>query len=157
VPSDKEKIRIIARNRKARHEYEIISSLEAGIELRGGEVKSLREGKVNLADAYASVENGEVFLKHLHISPYKMAAGETVDPARTRRLLVHKRQIHKLAVKTEQQGMTLVPLTVYFKGKHAKIELALVTGRKKYDKRQAIARKEADRSIRQATAKDKDR
>lgn len=143
----------MARNRKARHDYQILARLEAGIELRGSEVKSIRDGKVNLSDAHAVVEGGEVYLRNLHISPYKMAQ-ESIDPLRPRRLLLHKREIRKLYVQSEQKGLTLIPLSIYFKGKVAKIELAVAAGRKKYDKRQAIAKAEADRRIRRATQKD---
>jgi SsrA-binding protein len=151
----KDDIKMIARNRKARHDYTIDSTLEAGIELKGTEVKSIRDGKVNMSDAYAVVENGQVILKNFRISPYKMAQ-ENPDPIRPRRLLLHKREIHKLWVKTEQRGMTLVPLAIYFKGHLAKIELALAVGRKKYDKRDAIARDEARRKIQRAVRKDVD-
>ena len=147
-------IRYVVRNRKAKHNFDIKSTLEAGIELKGSEVKSLREGKINIGDAYATVENGEVFLKNLHISPYKMAADETLDPMRPRRLLLHSRQIRKLTAEIAQKGMTLVPLSIYFKGNLAKIELAVGVGRKKYDKRQAIAKAESDRRISKATRKD---
>jgi len=150
---DNENIRYIARNRKARHDYEIKNSFEAGIELRGCEVKSLRDGKVNLSDAYAEIARNQVWLKNLHISPYKMAT-ETIDPYRTRRLLLHKREIYKLLVQTQQKGMTLIPLAIYFKGKRVKIELGVAVGRKKYDKRQAIAKAEADRRISRATRRD---
>ncbi|UCC43830.1 MAG: SsrA-binding protein SmpB [Candidatus Zixiibacteriota bacterium] len=146
-------IRIIARNRKARHDYHIEATVEAGLELRGSEVKSLREGKINLSDSYALVENGQVFLRNLHISPYKMAA-EPLDPIRTRRLLLHKREIRKLAVRTLQRGMTLVPLSIYFKGPYAKVELGLGFGRKKHDKRQRIAQAEADKKMRRAVQRD---
>jgi len=146
-------IRYIARNRKAKHDYVIVNRLEAGIELKGSEVKSIREGKVNLSDAYAVVENGEVILKNLHISPYKMAQ-ENHDPLRPRRLLLHKREIRKLFTQTEQKGLTLIPLAIYFKGKVAKIELAVATGRRKYDKRQAIAKAEAERKMKRATHKE---
>ncbi|MDH4157821.1 MAG: SsrA-binding protein SmpB [candidate division Zixibacteria bacterium] len=151
--ADKEEIRYVVRNRKARHDYEIKSSLEVGIELQGSEVKSIREGKVNLSDAYATVENGEVILKNLHISAYKMAR-ENHDPLRPRRLLLHKREIRKMTIQTEQRGMTLVPLSVYFRGRNVKIELAVAVGRKKYDKRQAIARQEASRRIKKALKRD---
>jgi SsrA-binding protein len=146
---DPDDIRFIARNRKAKRDYEIKSRLEAGIELKGSEVKSLRDGKVNLSDSYAAVENGEVILKNLHISPYKMSQ-EDHDPLRPRRLLLHKREIRKLFIQTEQKGLTLIPLSIYFKGKVAKIELAVAAGRRKYDKRQAIAKAEADRKIKRA-------
>jgi len=154
MPESNEKIHVVTRNRKARHEFEIHSTLEAGIELMGTEVKSIREGKINLADSYAIIEGGQVYLKNLHITPYGMASGTPVDPTRTRRLLLHKREIGKLTIKTQQRGMTLVPLTVYFKGKHVKIELALAVGRRKFDKRQAIAKEEAQRRIKQALRKE---
>jgi SsrA-binding protein len=147
-------IKVIARNRKARHDYQIRDTFEAGIELLGTEVKSIREGKINISDAYAIVENDQVYLKNLHISPYRQDTSGGHDPLRTRRLLLHKREIRKLWMQTEQRGMTLVPLSIYFKGKVAKIELALAVGRKKYDKRQAIAKSEADRRIKRAMRKD---
>ena len=152
---DAEKIKVITRNRRARHEYEIRDTIEVGIELIGSEVKSIRDGKVTISDAYAVVENGQVFLRNLHISVYKMASGEGHDPLRVRRLLLHKREIRKLKVQTEQRGLTLVPLSIYFKGKVAKIELALAVGRKKYDKRQAIAKREADKRISKAVRKER--
>lgn len=152
--SEEQKVTYIARNRKARHDYQITDTIEAGISLLGGEVKSLREGKVNISDAYAEVKNGEVLLKNLHISPYKMATREQHDPLRVRRLLLHKREIRKLFAKTEQKGMTLIPLSLYFKGNKVKIELAVAVGRKKYDKRQAVAKADADKKIKQAMKKD---
>jgi SsrA-binding protein len=151
---DSNDIRYVAKNRKARHDYEILSSLEAGIELKGCEVKSIRDGKVNLSDAYAVVEKGQVILKNLHISPYKMAM-ENPDPRRPRRLLLHKREIRKLTVQTEQKGLTLIPLSIYFKGKVAKVELAVAAGRRKYDKRQAIAKAEAERRIKRVLRRNK--
>jgi len=147
-------IKTIARNRRAKRDYEINQTFEAGIELRGAEVKSLREGKVNLADAYAVVENGDVILRNLHINRYKMSADQELDPDRPRRLLLHRREIRKIQQKTQQRGMTLVPLHIYFRGPLAKIELALAVGRKKYDKRDAIAKAEAQRRITQATRRD---
>jgi len=146
-------MRYVARNRKARYEYEIKDTFEAGIALMGSEVKSIRGGKVNLSDAYAVVEHGEVILKNLHITPYKMAS-EQLDPIRPRRLLLHRREIRKLFVATEQKGLTLIPLAIYIKGRLVKIELAVAFGRKKYDKRQAIAKAEADRRIKRATSRD---
>jgi SsrA-binding protein len=139
--------KIIARNRKALKDYEIRQTIEAGIELLGCEVKSLREGKINIADAYAYIERGQVWLKNLHISPYKMATGEPPDPLRTRRLLLHKREIRKITALFEQRGMAIVPLNIYFKGNLVKIELGIGVGRKKYDKRQAIAKAEAQRRM----------
>ena len=146
-------MRYVARNRKARYEYEIKDTFEAGIALMGSEVKSIRGGKVNLSDAYAVVEHGEVILKNLHITPYKMAS-EQLDPIRPRRLLLHRREIRKLFVATEQKGLTLIPLAIYIKGRLVKIELAVAFGRRKYDKRQAIAKAEADRRIKRATSRD---
>ena len=147
-------IRYVTRNRKAWHDYTILNKLEAGIELKGAEVKSIREGKVNLSDAHAVVEGSQVLLRNLHISPYKMATDVEQDPLRTRRLLLHKREIRKLFVQTEQKGMTLIPLAIYFKGNLVKIELAVAVGRKRHDKRQAIAEAEADRNIKKALRRD---
>ncbi len=147
-------IKIIARNRKARHDYEITDTIEAGIELVGSEVKSIREGKISLAEAYAVIEGGQVIVKHMQITPYKMATREHIDPLRPRRLLLHRKEIRKLFIRTEQRGMALIPLAVYFKGKHAKIELGVGIGRKKYDKRQAIAEAEAKRRISRATRRE---
>lgn len=151
---NEKKIKIIAKNRKAKHDYTISETLEVGIELLGSEVKSLRLGKVNIADSYAVIENGNVLLRNLHISPYKMANRENHDPMRVRQLLLHKREIRKLKVKTEQGGNTLIPLTIYFKNNLVKIELALAVGRKKYDKRQAIAKADAQKKIKSALKKD---
>lgn len=148
-------IKFVVRNRKARHDYQIVDSVEAGIELRGSEVKSVREGKIGLADAYASVENGQVWLKNLNIPPYKMAADTNHEPDRPRRLLLHKREIRKLFAQTEQKGMTLIPLALYFKGKVLKVELGLGIGRKKYDKRQAIAEQEAQRRMKRALRRER--
>ena len=150
--TDKDDIHYIARNRKARHDYQIRDTIEAGIELKGSEVKSLRAGKVTLTDAYASVEGGQVILKKLHISPYKMAQDE-LDPLRPRRLLLHKRQIGKLYILTEQRGCTLIVLSLYFRENLVKVELAVAVGRRKYDKRREIDKADADRRIRQATRK----
>jgi SsrA-binding protein len=152
--ADQQKTSIVARNRKARHNFDIRWTIEAGIELVGTEVKSLREGKINLADAYAAISEGQVWLRNLHISPYKMAADTNHEPTRPRRLLLHKREIRKLWAETEQKGMTLVPLTLYFKGNIAKVELAVAAGRRKYDKREAIAKADADRRTRRATHRD---
>ncbi|HDL01762.1 MAG TPA: SsrA-binding protein SmpB [candidate division Zixibacteria bacterium] len=149
-----EKHKIIVRNRKARHDYEITATLEVGISLLGSEVKSMRDGKVNISDAYAEINNGEVLLKNLHISPYKMSNENNHDPLRIRRLLLHKREIRKLKAKTEQKGMTLIPLSIYLKGKVFKIELSLAIGRKKYDKREVIAKADAARKIKSALKKD---
>lgn len=148
-----ESTRIIVRNRKARFDYEIKTVYEAGIELRGSEVKSLREGKVTISDAYALIEKGEVWLKNLHINPYKMAS-DNHDPLRPRRLLLHAKEIAKLRILVEQKGQTLIPLSLYFKGQRVKIELAVAVGRKKYDKRQAIAKEDARKKISKALKRD---
>ena len=150
---DEAGIKYVARNRKARYDFEIKSTLEAGIELMGSEVKSIRNGKINLADSYALIEGGQVILKNLHISPYQMAA-ENHDPMRPRRLLLHKKEIRKLVAQTQQKGLTLVPLSIYFRRNIVKIELALAVGRRKYDKREAIAKADADRMIKRALKKD---
>jgi len=152
--TDYDEIKFVVRNRKARRDYEISSTLEAGIELKGCEVKSIRAGKVNISDAYATISKGELILKNLHISPYEMDTTTGYDPLRVRRLLVHRREIRKLSIQIEQRGMTLIPLSIYFKGKVAKIELALGVGRKKFDKRQALAKAEADRRMRKAIRQD---
>jgi SsrA-binding protein len=140
----------IARNRKAYRDYEILEKREAGIELKGTEVKSLRAGKVNLSDSYAIVENGEVILHNLHISPYEHSGRDNHEPTRPRRLLLHKREIKRLFGATAEKGFTLIPLRIYFKGPYVKIELATARGRKKYDKREEISKKESDRAIERA-------
>jgi SsrA-binding protein len=145
--------KIIASNRKARHEYEILDTLEAGMVLVGPEVKSLRAGRANLGDAYAVIRGGEIFLEKLHISPYEPATRENPsDPQRPRKLLLHGREIAKLRGRVVERGLTLVPLSLYFKDGRAKVELALVRGRRSHDKREAIkereAGREADRAIR---------
>ena len=150
---DESDLKYIVRNRKARHDYEIKDTLEAGIELMGSEVKSIRDGKINLADSYATIENGEVVLKNLHINPYDLAR-DNHSPTRPRRLLVHRREIRKLQAQTQQKGLTLVPLSIYFRKNIVKVELALAAGRKKFDKREAIAKADAVRQIKRAVKKD---
>ncbi len=137
-------------NRKARHDYTIGETFEAGLVLRGGEVKSLRAGRVNLKDSYARINNGEAFLLNAHISDYKPAHYFNGDPTRTRKLLLHKREIMRLLGKTQQQGLTLVPLRLYFKGGRAKVELALAKGKRMYDKRAAIREREMKRDVKRA-------
>lgn len=139
---------IIVTNRQAHRDYEILEIFEAGVELRGSEVKSLRERRANLKDSFARIDRGEAFLYNLHITPYKYTTFEEIDPKRTRRLLLHKAQIRRLTGKTSEKGLTLVPLKLYFKKGYAKVELALAKGKRLYDKREAIKRREADRSIR---------
>jgi SsrA-binding protein len=145
-----EERRPIASNRRARHEYEILDTLEAGIALRGPEVKSLRAGRANLSDAYATLRGGEVFLRNLHISPYQEAGRENPDPTRERKLLLHRHEIHRLRSKVVERGLTLIPLSLYWKGGRAKVELALARGKRRYDKREAIRRREQDREVQRA-------
>ncbi len=147
--------KIIATNRKAFHDYEIFDKKEAGIELLGTEVKSMRAGKINISDSYAVIERGQVYLVNLHISPYESSGGESHDPYRRRRLLLHKREIRKLFSAIHEKGYTLIPLRFYFKGPYIKVELGTGRGRKKYDKREMIAKKEAQRTIERAKKQDR--
>lgn len=140
--------KIIATNRKARHEYEILSTMEAGVVLVGTEVKALRAGKANLKDSYAKIIRGELFLVNMHISPYSPGSYNNHDPLRERKLLLHRREIRKLIGKVEQTGLTLIPLKLYFKNGIAKVQLALTKGKKMHDKRQSIAKRESDREMR---------
>ena len=142
--------KVLATNRKAKHEYFIEETYECGIELKGTEVKSIRNGRLNLTDGYASVDNSEVFLKQVHISPYEQGNRFNVDPLRTRKLLLHKYEIRKLIGATTIKGYSLIPLSVYLKNGKVKVELALAKGKKLYDKRQDIAKKDAERRMNQA-------
>jgi len=142
--------RIVATNRKARHEYEILDSWEAGIVLKGPEVKSLREGKVSFQDAFARIDGGEVWLHSLHISPYTQANRNAPDPLRTRKLLLNRSEIRKLIGKVEEKGLTLVPLDIYFRRGVAKLTLALGRGRKLHDKREKLKRKTQEREAARA-------
>ena len=135
----------VARNRKARHEYEILDTIEAGLVLHGVEVKSVREGKVNLQDGWATVDRGEAWLHGVHISPYDPAGRWNVDPVRTRKLLLSRDQIRDLAARVFEKGLTLVPLDLHFRNGFAKVTLAVARGRKKHDKREAIRRREQER------------
>ncbi|HHU92371.1 MAG TPA: SsrA-binding protein SmpB [Halanaerobiaceae bacterium] len=146
----KDEIRVIARNKKARHDYHIEETFEAGIILKGTEIKSIRAGKVNLKDSFALVEDGEVFLYNMHISPYSHGNRENHEPERKRKLLLNKREIRKLIGRTTMKGYTLVPLSIYIKRNLAKIELALARGKKVWDKRSDIAQKTAEREIERA-------
>ena len=138
--------RPVAQNRKARHDYEILDTFEAGMVLAGSEVKSLRAGKVQLRDSYARVQKGEVWVYGVHVSPYAYSTGfGLVDPERPRKLLLHHREIAELSERTAQESLTLVPLSIYFKDGRAKMDLALARGRRQYDKRAAIAERDADR------------
>jgi len=141
---------VIAVNRKAYHDYHIQESFEAGIVLKGSEIKSIRAGKVNLSDAYARPENGELWLYNSHISSYDAASYNTHEPIRPRKLLLHRKEIDILASKVVQKGLTLVPLKLYIKHGVAKVELGVAKGKKVYDKREAIARRDADREIERA-------
>lgn len=147
---DKEHIRVIATNRKAHHLYHIVDTYEAGIALVGTEVKSLRQGKVSFKDSYASAEKGEIFLHNVHISPYDQASRFNHDPNRLRKLLMHRMEIRRLLGKTTERGFTLVPLKIYFKGKVAKVELALAIGKKLFDRRKSIKDREVQRELRRA-------
>ena len=136
---------IVARNRKARHEYEILDTFEAGLVLRGPEVKSVREGRVNLQEGYAEIRGGEAWLHGVHISPYDPSGQWNENPTRTRKLLLNRREIEDLWGRTHQKGLTLVPLDVHFRNGYAKVTIAVARGKKKYDKRQAIRRREMKR------------
>ncbi len=140
-------IKLLAQNKKAYHDYFIEDTYECGIELVGTEVKSMRSGGVNLKDSYANLRNGEVILHNMHVSPYEKGNIFNRDPLRERKLLLHKYEIRKLIGKTKETGYSLVPLKVYLKGSRIKIELALVKGKKLYDKRDAIADRDAKRQI----------
>lgn len=150
MQKDREQIRVIATNRKAHHLYHVVDTYEAGIALVGTEVKSLRQGKVSFKDSYATVEKGEVFLHNAHISHYDQASRFNHDPTRSRKLLMHRIEIKRLLGKTTERGFTLIPLKIYFKGKVAKVELALAIGKKLFDRRKAIKDREVQREVRRA-------
>ena len=149
----KEKIKIVCDNRKARHEYNFLEVYEAGIELRGTEVKSLRAGKGNIQDAYAKIEDGQMILYNMHISPYEMGNRFNHDPKRPRRLLLHKNEIIKLYSKVREKGLTIIPTKVYFSKSLIKVEIALAQGKKLYDKREDMIsktiRRETERSLKE--------
>lgn len=140
-------IKIISQNKKAFHDYEITERFEAGMVLLGTEVKSLREGRANLKDSYARVKRNEIFIYGLHISPYTHATYDNHDPERIRKLLLHSSEIRKLLGKTQERGFSLIPLKIYFKDGRVKIEIALAKGKKEYDKRESIKRKEENREL----------
>ncbi len=148
--SDASELKIIATNRKARYEYEILDTFEAGIVLVGPEVKSLRNGKANLTDAYAVIRRGEVYLVNAHIGSLQQASRENVEPRRERKLLLHKNEIGRLTGRIAERGYTLIPLQLYFKGGRAKVELGLARGKRRYDKRESIRRREQDREVQRA-------
>ena len=142
-------IKIVAKNRRARYEYFVIERIEVGIVLRGTEVKSIRAGKVNLQDSYATVENGELFLHNLHISPFEKGSIHNHDPLRVRKLLAKRKEIRKLSEKVHEKGLTLIPLELYFLNQNLKIELGICKGKKTYDKRQSLKKREIGREIQQ--------
>ena len=141
---------VVVRNRKARHDYEERDRYDTGIVLWGTEVKSLRNGLANLKDSFATIDRGEVFLHNVHISHYEAGNNFNHEGERSRKLLLHRSEIRRLIGKTQQQGLTMVPLKIYFKGGKAKVELGVVRGKKQFDKREAIARRQADREVQRA-------
>ncbi|HHV95137.1 MAG TPA: SsrA-binding protein SmpB [Clostridiaceae bacterium] len=143
----KEEIKVIAQNKKARHDYFIEQTFEAGIVLTGTEVKSIRQGKVNFKDSYAGIKDGEIFVYGMHISPYEKGNIFNVDAERDRKLLMHKREINKLAGLIQQKGLTIVPLRLYFKNGKVKLEIGVARGKKLFDKRSDIAERDANREI----------
>lgn len=144
--------KVVASNRKARREFEILETFEAGLVLKGPEVKSLREGKVGFQDSFARLEKGEVWLHSLHISPYEQANRYNEDPLRPRKLLLNRHEIRRLVGRVEEKGLTLIPLQIYFRGGYAKVTLAVAKGRKLYDKREKLKRKTQDDEARRAMA-----
>lgn len=142
--------KVIVSNRKARHDYSILDTYEAGLVLVGTEVKSLREGRASLADAFATVDDGEVWLRNVHIPEYVQGTWTNHTPRRTRKLLLHRKEIERLIGKTKESGLSLVPLSLYFKDGKVKVEIALAKGKKSYDKRQDIAKRDAQRTISRA-------
>jgi len=146
----KDEFKTVAQNKKAFHDYFVIESYEAGIELFGTEVKSIRQGKINLKDAWCGIDNGEIFVHGMHISPYEHGNIFNKDPIRVRKLLMHKNEINRLFGQTKQQGYTLIPLSAYFKKGKVKIQVGLCKGKKSYDKRESIAQKTAQRDVQRA-------
>lgn len=139
--------KLIASNRKAFHDYFVLQKLEAGVSLTGTEVKSLREGRANLKDSYVDIENGEAWLRAAHISPYTHGNLQNHDPERKRKLLLHRREIEKLRVQTAEKGLTIVPLRLYFKGSRVKAEIAVVRGKRQFDKRESEKKREVEREL----------
>jgi SsrA-binding protein len=140
--------RVLATNRKARHEYKIIDTEEAGIVLTGTEIKSLRAGQASLREGYVTVRNGELWLLNVHIAAYNQAGTHSHDPVRPRKLLLHRKQIDRLLSMLQEKGYTIVPLRLYLKGKVAKVEIGLAKGKRQYDKREAVAERDAERKLR---------
>ena len=145
--------KIVCQNKKASHDYFIDEAIEAGMVLLGPEVKSLRDGRASLVDGYAKIKNGEVFLYNMHITPYPYASYLNLEPKRTRKLLLNKKEIKRLIGKTKEKGYALIPLKVYFSGSRAKVEIGLAKGKRKYDKRQSLKEKEMKREMDQARKK----
>lgn len=139
--------KLIAQNRKAKHDYTVVDTMEAGIVLQGTEIKSIRNGRINLKDGFARIRNGEAYLLNVHISPYEQGNIFNHDPLRTRKLLLHKKQIAKLIAETKNTGITIVPLKVYIRNGYAKVLIGLAKGKKQYDKREDLKRKEINREI----------
>jgi SsrA-binding protein len=148
---------VVLRNRKARHEFEVLEELEAGLVLEGAEVKSLRAGRASFNDAYAAVEDGELWLHNLHISPYESAHIDLPDPLRRRKLLVHRRELHRLTVKTAERGFTLVPLDLHFTRGRVKVSLGLARGKKLHDKRDSLKKDVMRREVERALHGNRDR
>ena len=144
--------KVITVNRQARHEYNILETFEAGVSLTGSEVKSLRDGRANLKDGFARINKGEIFLFNVHISPYRYDREGSYEPTRNRKLLMHREEIHRLTGRVSEKGLTLIPLRMYFKRGKAKVEIALAKGKKLYDKRETLKRREAEREIRRTVA-----
>ena len=147
---DRDGIRVIARNRKARHDYEVLEQLEAGLVLRGAEVKSLRDGKASFTDAFGRIDGGEAWLHNLHIPPYDKATIDAPDPVRRRKLLLRRREIDRLLSKTRESGLTLVPLDIHFRRGFAKVTLGLARGKKRRDRREDLKRKTMQREVERA-------
>ncbi|HLV99653.1 MAG TPA: SsrA-binding protein SmpB [Ktedonobacterales bacterium] len=148
--TDKDEVKVVSVNRQAYHDYFVDETYEAGIALKGTEIKSIRDGKVNLRGAFARVKNGEVWLEGSHIAVYEQGTYMNHDPLRNRKLLLHRRQINYLIGKVQTKGLTLIPLKLYLKGDHAKVEVGLCRGKKLYDKRESIAQRDAQREIERA-------
>ena len=145
--TEKPGVKVVATNRRARHEYEIIETFECGLALQGYEVKSIREGRVNIADGFASFRENEVFVENVHITPYSHGDLRVIDPLRVRKLLLKRKEINYMHAKVKERGFTVIPLKMYFKGPHVKLEVGLARGKKLYDKRHDIAERDAQRDI----------
>jgi len=142
-----ENVKVLATNRKAYHDYTVEETHEAGVVLTGTEIKSVRAGSINLRDSYVQARGREIWMVHVHIAPYEPASRQNVDPYRDRKLLLHREEIHRLMGRVQEKGLTIVPLRMYMKQNRAKVEVALVRGKRQYDKRQVIAKRESDREI----------